>query len=101
MTKFIEKVVKSVVNPDKLIEIEMPNEKVAEKTATAVLKTIMEEVKAGKIVTIKGFGIFKTVAVAERKGRNPQTGDEITIPAHKKVVFKPSKQFKEKVNGQI
>ena len=96
MTKFIEKVVKSVVNPDKLIE--QPNEKVAEKTATAVLDTIMEEVKAGNVVTIQGFGTFKTVAVAERKGRNPQTGDEITIPAHKKVVFKPSKQFKDAVN---
>ena len=96
MTKFIEKVVKSVVNPDKLIE--QPNEKVAEKTATAVLDTIMEEVKAGNVVTIQGFGTFKTVEVAERKGRNPQTGAEITIPAHKKVVFKPSKQFKNAVN---
>ena len=98
MTKFIEKIVKSVVNPDKLIEIEMTNEKVAEKTATAVLDTIMKEVSAGNVVTIKGFGIFKVVEVAERKGRNPQTGDEITIPAHKKIVFKPSKQFKDAVN---
>ena len=96
MTKFIEKVVKSVVIPDKLIE--QPNEKVAEKTATTVLDTIMEEVKAGNVVTIQGFGTFKTVEVAERKGRNPQTGAEITIPAHKKVVFKPSKQFKNAVN---
>ena len=99
MTKFIEKVVKSVVNSDKLIE--QPNEKVAEKTVSAAVETIIEEVRAGNVVTIQGFGTFKTVAVAERKGRNPQTGDEITIPAHKKVVFKPSKQFKEKVNGQI
>ena len=95
-TEFITKVVKSVVNPDKLIE--QPNEKVAEKTATTVLDTIMEEVKAGNVVTIQGFGTFKTVAVAERKGRNPQTGAEITIPAHKKIVFKPSKQFKNAVN---
>ena len=99
MTKFIEKVVKSVVNSDKLIE--QPNEKVAEKTVSAAVETIIEEVRAGNVVTIQGFGTFKTVAVAERKGRNPQTGDEIIIPAHKKVVFKPSKQFKEKVNGQI
>ena len=96
MTKFIEKVVKSVVNPDKLIE--QSNEKVAEKTATAVLDTIMEEVKAGNVVTIQSFGTFKTVEVAERQGRNPRTQEKITIPAHKKIVFSPSKHFKAKVN---
>jgi len=37
------------------------------------------------------FGKFQLKTVSERKGRNPQTGEEITIPAHKKVVFKPFK----------
>ena len=63
-----------------------------------IFETTMEEVAAGNRVEIYGVGQFKPVAVAERKGRNPQTGEEITIPAHKKVAFSPSKTFKEKVN---
>mgnify|MGYP003571273147 CR=1 FL=1 len=66
-----------------------------------IFDTIVEEVAAGNRIEIYGVGQFKPVGVAERKGRNPQTGEEITIPAHKKVVFSPSKRFKEKVNGQI
>ena len=79
---------------------------VAEKTGTtgttkyvdAVFEAIEDAVSEGSKVQIKDFGTFKPVAVAERQGRNPQTGEEITIPAHKKVSFSPSKHFKEKVN---
>lgn len=41
-------------------------------------------------VAIPDFGRFYVKNVAERKGKNPQTGEEITIPEHDKVVFKPS-----------
>ena len=79
---------------------------VAEKTGTtgvakyvdAVFEVIEEWVSKGDRVQIKDFGTFKPVAVAERQGRNPRTQEEITIPAHKKIVFSPSKHFKAKVN---
>ena len=79
---------------------------VAEKTGTtgtakcidAVFESIEELVSKGDRVQIKDFGTFKPVAVAERQGRNPRTQEKITIPAHKKIVFTPSKHFKEKVN---
>ncbi|REL37623.1 HU family DNA-binding protein [Rhodohalobacter sp. SW132] len=52
----------------------------------------------GEKITISGFGKFELRFMEERKGRNPQTGDEITIPAQNKVVFKPYKALREHVN---
>lgn len=49
-------------------------------------------------VKIKGLGTFKTVLVGARKSVNVSTGEETIIPAHKKVVFVPSKEVAERVN---
>ena len=48
-------------------------------------------------VQIIGFGTFEVRDRAERKGRNPQTGEEITIPARTVPVFRAGKTFKESV----
>jgi DNA-binding protein HU-beta len=50
-------------------------------------------------VALVGFGSFEVKARAERKGRNPQTGEEITIAAAKIPSFKPGKGLKDAVNG--
>jgi len=50
------------------------------------------------VVNISGFGIFRLQEVDSRKGRNPQTGEEITIPSHKKVLFKPEKSLRKIIN---
>lgn len=64
-----------------------------------VFSTIKEEtVKTGSF-GIVGFGSFKVVERAARKGRNPQTGEEIQIPARKAVHFKVGKEFKDEVKG--
>ena len=68
------------------------------KIVTALFDTIVENLEEGNEVNIHNFGTFKVVAKAERKGRNPQTGAEITIPAHNLPIFKPSKFFKDAVN---
>ena len=47
-----------------------------------------------------GFGTFKIVDRAERKARNPRTGEEVTVPAKKTLVFKPSKAFISQLNKQ-
>ena len=52
----------------------------------------------GEKVSISGFGKFELRWTDERKGRNPQTGEEITIPGQNKVVFKPYKALRELVN---
>ncbi len=51
--------------------------------------------KNGDAVSISGFGSFKVVDRAARKGRNPQTGKEIQIAASKAVKFTPGKALKE------
>ena len=49
------------------------------------------------VVTFTGFGSFKVVARAARKGRNPRTGKEITIPASKVAKFTPGKGLKDAI----
>jgi DNA-binding protein HU-beta len=66
-------------------------------TVDAVISSIMEALKKGDSVTLVGFGSFKVVKRAARKGRNPQTGKPINIPAKKTPKFTPGKMFKEKV----
>lgn len=61
-----------------------------------IFETIKENIKDDKI-SISEFGTFSVVATKARKGRNPQTGKEINIPASKKIKFSPSANFKELV----
>jgi DNA-binding protein HU-beta len=63
----------------------------------STLLVITDALKKGDSVTLVGFGSFKVVKRAARKGRNPQTGKTINIPAKKTPKFTPGKQFKEKV----
>ncbi len=63
------------------------------------LVSIIESgLKENGSVSISGFGKFEVRWMDERKGTNPQTGEEITIPAQNKVVFKPYKALREYVN---
>lgn len=63
-----------------------------------VFITIQEGLRRDENVNIKGLGIFKLQEVAERESVNPKTGKASLIEAHKKVVFKPEKALREKVN---
>jgi DNA-binding protein HU-beta len=64
-----------------------------------LLKTIELTLAAGDSLTLVGFGTFAVKERAERTGRNPQTGQEITIAAAKIPSFKPGKALKDAVNG--
>ena len=76
---------------------------IEKKRVLDVLRTAIEitEIKLanGEDVRIRNFGTFYVSKMNERKGRNPQTGEEIIIPAHKVPKFKPVNSFKEFVNG--
>lgn len=65
----------------------------------AVQKAIENTLIAGDSVTLVGFGAFGVKDRAERTGRNPQTGREITIAATKVPFFKPGKSLKDAING--
>ena len=64
-----------------------------------LLNTIETALKAGEPVVLIGFGTFAVKERAKRTGRNPQTGQEITIAAAKVPSFKPGKGLKDAVNG--
>ena len=64
----------------------------------AVMTSIIEDVAAGNKVQLIGFGTFETSTRAEREGRNPQTGETMTIPATVVPKFKAGKAFKSAVN---
>ena len=71
----------------------------AGRSLDALIKTIETTLKAGDSITLVGFGTFAVKDRAERTGRNPQTGQEITIAAAKVPSFKPGKSLKDAVNG--
>ncbi len=66
-----------------------------------LLEGIMNAVNSNKKVTLFGFGTFMVNSKKARKGRNPQTGESIDIPATKTVKFIPGKVFREYVNDSL
>ena len=63
----------------------------------AYIDVVKSNVAEGNKVQLVGFGAFELRHRAARKGRNPQTGDEIEIPASEVPAFKPGKALKEAV----
>ena len=69
----------------------------AEKALDAFTAVVPEVLKAGDDIRLVGFGNFEVKTRGERTGRNPKTGEKITIAASKTVGFKAGKALKEAV----
>jgi len=65
-------------------------------TVFDLIKTTLEE---GEKIKIAGFGNFVVKEKATRRGRNPQTGEEIEISSRRILTFKPSQVLKAAING--
>ena len=65
-----------------------------------VFETMKETLGRGEKIKISGFGNFIVREKKARIGRNPQTGEEITISARRVLTFKPSQVLKDVLNGQ-
>lgn len=65
----------------------------------ALVDTISDALADGDKVQLVGFGTFETRKKSARKGRNPQTGEEMKIPASIAPAFKSGKSLKAKVNN--
>ena len=72
--------------------------KSAEASVNAFVDVVTESLVKGDKVQLVGFGTFEVRKRAARKGRNPQTKEEIKIPASKAPVFKAGKALKDLVN---
>ena len=67
------------------------------KVVDALFETISNTLAKEEKIQLLGFGTFEVRNRAERTGRNPQTGEEMTIPASKVPAFKPGKELKAAV----
>jgi len=63
-----------------------------------VFSIIKKTLETGEKIKIAGFGNFVVKQKADRRGRNPQTGDTITIAARRILTFKPSQVLKNAIN---
>lgn len=70
----------------------------AEKALNGTLAAIAESLKSGDKVTLVGFGTFSVSKREARKGRNPQTGADIEIPAKNIAKFKAGSKLSEAIN---
>jgi DNA-binding protein HU-beta len=80
---------------NKVAETSELSKKDATKAVDAVFDAISEALQGGDKVQLVGFGNFEVRERSARKGRNPQTGGEIDIPASKIPAFKPGKALKD------
>lgn len=74
------------------------SKKNSEAALNSFIASVEEALQQGERVVLVGFGTFEVRNRAARKGRNPQTKEEILIPASKAPVFKAGKGLKDKVN---
>ena len=69
-----------------------------EAVVNGFLDTVIESLKQGEKIELRGFGTFKVVKRARRIARNPKTNQEVTVPEQHVPVLKVSKDFKKDVN---
>ena len=86
-----------------LIEKVQSNNDLTMKQSTNIVESTIEIIKDtlanGEDVLISGFGKLCVKEKAERKGRNPSTGDDQMLPARRVVTFKCSGKLRERING--
>jgi DNA-binding protein HU-beta len=91
------------VNKEELVQEVAKKTKASQKSVAEILSTAIETIEKtvskGKKVTLVGFGTFEPRKRKSRKGRNPQTGKELNIPAKTVPAFSAGKKFKDLVGG--
>lgn len=89
MTK--KDIVMKVSNETNLTQIDV------KKIVQRALDVVVESLERGETVELRNFGVFKVKNRRGRIGRNPRTGEEVSVPEKKVVVFKPGLILKQKV----
>jgi integration host factor subunit alpha len=76
----------------------------SKKESAEIVETVFDLIKStlenGEKIKIAGFGNFVVKEKATRRGRNPQTGEEIEISSRRILTFKPSQVLKSSINGE-
>lgn len=72
--------------------------KQAEAIVNVVLDSIVESLREGEKIELRGFGSFRIRSRKSRMGRNPKTGAKVEVPSKRIPYFKPGKELKELIN---
>lgn len=75
--------------------------KQAEEIVNTVFATIVESLRSGRKIELRGFGSFRIRDRGARLGRNPKTGEKVEVPPKRIPYFKPGKELKEQLNRQV
>ena len=75
-------------------------QKAAESVVETVLGSIVESLRRGEKVELRGFGSFRLRRRAPRRGRNPRSGESVHVPSKLVAYFKAGKELKASINGQ-
>jgi DNA-binding protein HU-beta len=70
-----------------------------ERTLEALLEAVAQALASGERIDFRGFGVFTPKETKARTGRNPRTGEAVTIAASRKVSFRPSKELKDRLTA--
>jgi len=93
------------ITKDDLTDSVLRNTKLPKKRSKELVDAVFEVIKTllayGEDVLISGFGKFEVQEKPARKGRNPETGEEITLAARRVVIFKSSGVLRRELNGQV
>ncbi len=74
--------------------------KQAEEIVNTVFVTIVDSLRDGRKIELRGFGSFRIRSRGARVGRNPKTGERVEVPPKRIPYFKPGKELKEQLNRQ-
>jgi integration host factor subunit beta len=74
--------------------------KQAEIVVNTVFESIVETLKTGEKIELRGFGSFRIRQRDSRLGRNPKTGEKVDVPAKRIPYFKPGKELRELLNSE-
>ncbi len=84
---------------DALVEATGESKADCDRNLEAVLAALSQALEKGERVDLRGFGTFRMRESKARVGRNPRTGESVNIAAKKVPVFKPSKEFAERLKA--
>jgi len=86
---------------DEVARVVQLTKKQAEMIVNIVFDSIVDSLRAGQKIELRGFGSFRLRSRKSRTGRNPKTGEKVEVPSKKIPYFKPGKELKELINKTL
>src|SRR5215210_1042755 len=86
---------------DEVARVVQLTKKQAETIVNIVFDSIVDSLRAGQKIELRGFGSFRLRSRKSRTGRNPKTGEKVEVPSKKIPYFKPGKELKELINRAL